>query len=142
MTRTLSRRSVVRALGAALAGTALGSINVVEPSVARARRRLADEPTGLDANVWAATMGPIAETAQDLPPRVYVPHEPANRLDFYDPGEWRAVARLPIPASGVDHLDFSADGSYLMVTGEFGGQLVKVDVERMAVAGVVRGGGP
>jgi DNA-binding beta-propeller fold protein YncE len=67
--------------------------------------------------------------------------EPANRLDFYEAGTWRSIARLPIPASGVDHLDFSADGSYLMVTGEFGGQLVKVDLERIAVAGVVRLGG-
>jgi DNA-binding beta-propeller fold protein YncE len=67
--------------------------------------------------------------------------EPANRLDFYDPGSWRSIARLPIPASGVDHLDLSADGSFLMVTGEFGGQLVKVDLERIAVAGVLRLGG-
>jgi YVTN family beta-propeller protein len=67
--------------------------------------------------------------------------EPANRLDFYDPGSWQPIARLPLPASGVDHLDISADGSYLLVTGEFGGQLVKVDLERIAVAGVLRLGG-
>jgi DNA-binding beta-propeller fold protein YncE len=67
--------------------------------------------------------------------------EPNNRLDFYDPGSWRAVARLPIPASGVDHLDLSAEGSYLLVSGEFGGQVVKVDLNRLAVAGVLRVGG-
>jgi YVTN family beta-propeller protein len=67
--------------------------------------------------------------------------EPANRLDFYDPDSWRSTARLPLPAAGVDHLDFSADGSYALVTGEFGGQLVKVDVERIAVMGVLRLGG-
>jgi DNA-binding beta-propeller fold protein YncE len=67
--------------------------------------------------------------------------EPANRLDFYDPSTWQIVKRLPIPASGVDHLDFSADGDFLMVTGEFGGQLVKVDLQALAVAGVVRLGG-
>ena len=67
--------------------------------------------------------------------------EPANRLDFYDVDSWRVIARLPIPASGVDHLDLSADGSYLMVSGEFGGQLVRVDLERLRVAGVVRLGG-
>ena len=67
--------------------------------------------------------------------------EPANRLDFYDPATWRPIARLPIPASGVDHLDFSADGSYLLVTGEFGGQVVKVDVDAIGVAGVMRVGG-
>jgi DNA-binding beta-propeller fold protein YncE len=73
--------------------------------------------------------------------RAIVAAEPANRLDFYDPGTWQVIARLAIPASGVDHLDFSADGDYLMVTGEFGGQLVKVDLQRMANAGVVRLGG-
>src|SRR5207248_4117334 len=67
--------------------------------------------------------------------------EPANRLDFYDPSTWRPIKRLPIPASGVDHLDFSADGDYLVVTGEFGGQLAKVDLQSLAVAGVVRLGG-
>jgi DNA-binding beta-propeller fold protein YncE len=223
MTRTLSRRLLVRALSMALAGIPLGWAVVAEPSAARARP-LADEPTSLDANVWAATMGSIADTARDLAPRVYVPHEnggdiavidpvtrgivdryavgrtphhvtpaydltslyvnvmgsnrlvqidpragrpvrsipvvapynlyftldgalavvaaePVNRLDFYDAGTWQIVARLPIPASGVDHLDFSADGSFLMVSGEFGGQLVKVDLQRLAVAGVVRVGG-
>ena len=67
--------------------------------------------------------------------------EPFNRLDFYDAWTWQPVARLAIPASGVDHLDLSADGSYLLVSGEFGGQLVKVDLQRLAVAGVLRLGG-
>ena len=33
-------------------------------------------------------------------------------------------------ASGVDHIDFSADGRYLLASCEFSGQLVKVDVAR------------
>src|SRR6266516_863893 len=73
--------------------------------------------------------------------KAIVAAEPANRLDFYDPSSWQPIARLPIPASGVDHLDFSADGSYLLVTGEFGGQVVKVDVNAIAVAGLLRVGG-
>src|SRR3712207_8592423 len=52
---------------------------------------------------------------------------PIYRLDFYDPATWQPIARLPIPGSGVDHLDFSADGSFLIVGCEFGGQIVKVD---------------
>jgi len=64
-----------------------------------------------------------------------------NRLDFYDPTTWEPLARLPIPGSGVDHLDFSADGSYLLVSCEFGGQIVKVDVFQPAVVGVLRAGG-
>jgi DNA-binding beta-propeller fold protein YncE len=67
--------------------------------------------------------------------------EPYNRLDFYDSATWQPLVRLPLPASGVDHLDLSADGSYLLVSGEFGGQLVKVDLQRLAVAGVLRLGG-
>ena len=67
--------------------------------------------------------------------------EPANRLDFYDAGSWQPFRRLPIPASGVDHLDFSANGDFLVVTGEYGGQLVKVDLQSLSVAGVLRLGG-
>jgi DNA-binding beta-propeller fold protein YncE len=64
-----------------------------------------------------------------------------NRLDFYDVVTWEPLRRLQIPGRGVDHLDFSADGSFLMVSCEFGGELVKVDVHNMQVAGVVRVGG-
>ena len=64
-----------------------------------------------------------------------------NRLDFYDLVTWEPLRRLPIPGRGVDHADFSADGSFLMVSCEFGGEFVKVDVDNMQVAGVVRVGG-
>ena len=36
--------------------------------------------------------------------------------------------RCTVPCRGVDHMDFSADGRYLIATCEFSGQLVKVDV--------------
>jgi YVTN family beta-propeller protein len=67
--------------------------------------------------------------------------EPADRLDFYDPTSWQPIVRLPLPASGVDHLDFSADGHFMLVTGEFGGQIVKVDLDRIAVSDVLQLGG-
>ena len=35
---------------------------------------------------------------------------------------------LPVPCAGVDHMDFSADGRYLIASCEFPGQLIKVDV--------------
>lgn len=73
--------------------------------------------------------------------KAVVAAEPANRLDFYDPTTWQLIKRLPIPGSGVDHLDFSADGSYLLVSCEFGGQLVKVDLDQLVVAGSLRVGG-
>jgi len=73
--------------------------------------------------------------------KAVVAAERFNRLDFYDPTTWQPIARLPIPGSGVDHLDFSADGSFLLVSCEFGGQVVKVDLDQLAVAGVLRVGG-
>ena len=33
---------------------------------------------------------------------------------------------MPVPCSGVDHLDFSADGSYLIASCEFSSEMVKV----------------
>ena len=44
---------------------------------------------------------------------------------------------LSVPCAGVDHMDFSADGRYLIASCEFSGQLVKVDVRRERVMGVV-----
>ena len=42
-----------------------------------------------------------------------------------------------MPCAGVDHMDFSADGSYLIASCEFSGQMVKVDVARERVVGVL-----
>ena len=72
--------------------------------------------------------------------KAIVAAERYNRLDFHDPATWEVIARLQIPGSGVDHMDFSADGSYLLVSCEFGGQVVKVGTNPPAVLGVYRGG--
>jgi YVTN family beta-propeller protein len=72
--------------------------------------------------------------------RAVVAAERFNRLDFHDTHTWEMVARVPIPGSGVDHMDFSADGSYLLVSCEFGGQVVKVGTNPPQVLGVYRGG--
>jgi YVTN family beta-propeller protein len=64
-----------------------------------------------------------------------------NGLYFYDRRTWHLLKFLEIPSPGADHLDFSADGSYLMVSCESSGMLVKVDVARMKIAGYVRVGG-
>jgi YVTN family beta-propeller protein len=72
--------------------------------------------------------------------RAVVAAERFNRLDFHDTHTWEVVARVSIPGSGVDHMDFSADGSYLLVSCEFGGQVVKVGTNPPRVLGVYRGG--
>ena len=67
--------------------------------------------------------------------------EDLNRLDFYDPQSWKLIKSVPIPWSGIDHLDMSADGSYLLATCEFSGRVVKVDTNAMALVGNLDVGG-
>jgi DNA-binding beta-propeller fold protein YncE len=105
-----------------------GALVQIDPWAGRPMRTL---PVAAPYNLYFSLDGSLGIVAA----------EPYNRLDFYDAATWRVIARLRIPASGVDHLDLSADGSYLLVSGEFGGQLVKVDVYGLAVAGVLRLGG-
>jgi YVTN family beta-propeller protein len=64
-----------------------------------------------------------------------------DRLDFMDPHTWKLIRSVPMPCNGPDHLDFSADGSYLMIGCEFDGTVIKVDVKRMKVVGTMHVGG-
>lgn len=73
--------------------------------------------------------------------KAIVAAEPQNTLDFYDPHTWQLLRRVQIAGSGVDHLDMSADGRYLLVTTEFDGQVVKVDTVNMRVVAALRVGG-
>ena len=67
--------------------------------------------------------------------------EAQQRLDFYDAHTWKLHARLPVACPGVDHIDYSADESYLIATCEFSGQLVKVDWKNQKVLGRLTIGG-
>jgi len=67
--------------------------------------------------------------------------ERMNTLFFYDPHTWKLLGRVHIPWAGADHLDFSADGRYLLISTEFGGRLVKVDVKSMRIVGSLEVGG-
>ncbi len=67
--------------------------------------------------------------------------EVLSRLEFRDPRTWALIKSVSIPWAGVDHLDFSADGSYLLASTEYGGVVVKVDTVAMEVVGSVRVGG-
>ena len=68
--------------------------------------------------------------------------ERLQRIEFRDPHNgWRLLQSVPIPWPGADHLDFSADGSYLMISTEYSGIVAKVDTVNMRLAGYVRVGG-
>jgi YVTN family beta-propeller protein len=63
--------------------------------------------------------------------------ERLRRLDFRNAPTFALHRSLSVPCAGVDHLDFSADGRYLIASCEFSGQMVKVDVLRQQVVGVL-----
>ena len=67
--------------------------------------------------------------------------ERLDRLDFRDPQTWRLLKSVPIRWPGVDHIDFSADGRYLLASTEYGGVVVKVDTVTMKITGHVNVGG-
>jgi YVTN family beta-propeller protein len=69
--------------------------------------------------------------------------EKLQRLDFRDAQTMGLVRSVPVPCKGVDHMDFSADGTYLVASCEFAGAVIKVDVASQQVAGrlVLRKGG-
>lgn len=73
--------------------------------------------------------------------RAIVVDERDRRLYFRDPHTWAPLGQVDIPWPGVDHMDFSADGAYLLASCEFSGTVVKVDVNAMAVSGMVNVGG-
>lgn len=57
------------------------------------------------------------------------------RIDVRDPKTWELKYSVPIPHSGVNHGDFSADGRYFYATCEWSGWFVKLDlVEGRVVA--------
>jgi YVTN family beta-propeller protein len=69
--------------------------------------------------------------------------ERLHQLHFRDAHTMAMEKALPVPCRGVDHMDFSANGRYLIASCEFSGTLVKVDVESQSVVGTLElpGGG-
>ncbi len=63
--------------------------------------------------------------------------EREHRLDFRFAHTMKLHRALRMPCSGVDHMDFSADGRFLLASCEFSAEMVKVDVRRERVVGVL-----
>ncbi len=64
--------------------------------------------------------------------------EAQRRLDFVDPQTMKLKHSLSVPCRGVDHMDFSADGRYLIASCEFSGMMLKVDVAQQSVIGELK----
>jgi YVTN family beta-propeller protein len=67
--------------------------------------------------------------------------ERLRRLDFRDPHSWALIKSLPVPCVGVDHADFTADGTTMLASCEFSGDLVRVDLATMTVTDAIHLGG-
>lgn len=63
--------------------------------------------------------------------------ERMQRLDFRDPSTMALIESVPVPCRGIDHMDFSADGQYLIASCEYSGTLLKMDVAKRTVAGTL-----
>jgi YVTN family beta-propeller protein len=61
--------------------------------------------------------------------------EAQRHLDFRDPHTFALRHRLDVPCAGIDHMDFSANGGYLIASCEFSAQLVKINLHTLKVMG-------
>jgi YVTN family beta-propeller protein len=61
--------------------------------------------------------------------------ERLQRLDFRDAHSMALHHSLHVPCRGVDHMDFTADGRFLVASCEFGSKLVEVEVPTEKIVG-------
>lgn len=64
--------------------------------------------------------------------------EAKQKLDFLNAQTMKLAHALEVPCRGIDHMDFSADGRYLLASCEFSGSMLKVDVEAQKVIGELK----
>jgi YVTN family beta-propeller protein len=117
-----------------------GTVDVIDP----ATRRVADQfaagrlpqhvvPSWDLRRLWVTN-----DESNSLTPIDPATGRPGRPVPLGDPHTMRLRHALAVPCRGVDHLDFTADGRFLLASCEFSGQLLWVDVRRERVAGVVR----
>lgn len=64
--------------------------------------------------------------------------EERRHLDFRDAQTMTLVESVAVPCRGVDHMDFAANGRYLLASCEFSSEIIKVDVEERSVIGTLK----
>jgi YVTN family beta-propeller protein len=62
-------------------------------------------------------------------------------VQFRDRKTWKVLKDVAIPWAGVDHMDFSANGRYLLTSCEYSGEVVRIDDVKMRVTGHIHVGG-
>ncbi len=73
--------------------------------------------------------------------RAIVMAERNSRVEFRDPKTWAMIRSVPIAFSGVNHADFTPDGTTMIASCEFSGWVVRIDVPSMKVTGQFKVGG-
>jgi DNA-binding beta-propeller fold protein YncE len=64
--------------------------------------------------------------------------ERLGRLDFRAAHSMKLHRALRVPCAGVDHMDFTAHGRFLLASCEFSGEMVVVDVSRERVVRTIK----
>ena len=70
-----------------------------------------------------------------------VVEEARQTLAFRDPHTFALQKALPVDCAGVDHMDFSANGSFALASCEFSGKMVQVDLRTETVTRYLDVGG-
>lgn len=64
--------------------------------------------------------------------------EARQRLDFRDAQTMKLVDSVHVACKGIDHMDFTADGRFLIASCEFASEVLKVDVANRKVVGSLK----
>jgi YVTN family beta-propeller protein len=105
-----------------------GTLTAIDPSTGHAGRTVpVDDPYNLYFTPNGALAMVVAEARQ--------------RLDLRHPRTMALERGVAVPCPGANHLDFSADGRFFLLTCEFAGRVVKLDTESLRVLGVLDLGG-
>jgi len=67
--------------------------------------------------------------------------EAFRRLDIRDPHTWALQKSIPVSCNGVDHGDFTADAKQMLLSCEFDGQLLRLDLNTLEISGSINVGG-
>jgi YVTN family beta-propeller protein len=67
--------------------------------------------------------------------------EREQRIDVLDPATWQLRTSISVPHPGVNHADFTADGTTMIASCEFSGWVVKIDLATNTIVGEVEVGG-
>ena len=102
--------------------------NTLTPINPRTGKRGADIPVTDPYNMYFTPNGRFA----------IVVAEAQARLDFRNPRTFALDHSIQLPCTGPDHMDFSADGTYLLVSCEFSGQVLRVDLTKGLVTGALQ----